>query len=148
VHASLQPLLDRAFGLAPAVEANRAIAEARDAMGTAKPVSYEVLVGGAEALAVLAARLVPRLVYHLESLGARPPGWGEVFLSLFVGERLHFVRVAEAMPLLLAPLGLSGEEALARFGTGELRVAVQLATPPAPAAARPPLLLGTGPKGE
>lgn len=140
--ASLQPLLERAFGVADAAMANAAIAEARDAAGTDRPTSYEVLVRDGQSLADVAAAVVPRLVYHLESLGARPPRWGEVFLSLFVGERLHFVHAAEAMPVLLAALKLTAEEALARFGTGELRHRVELK------GESKPLLLGTGPSNE
>lgn len=136
---TLKPLVERAFGMASALEANAAIAEARDALHGARPTSYEVLVKDGQGLAELAAAVLPRLVYHLDSLGARPPQWGEVFLSLFVGEHLHFIHVAEAMPLLLETQGLAAHEALVRFGAFDRRRTE---------GASSPLLLGAGPPRE
>jgi hypothetical protein len=140
---TLLPLVDLAFGMAEAIQANAAIAEARDAHPGARPTSYEVVVADGQGLAALAEAVLPRLLYHLDSLGARPPHWGEVFLSLFIGHQLHFVQASDAMPLLLAARGLTAAEALQRFGAGGR-------TPKAaePAAGGSPLLLGPGPAKE
>ncbi len=146
--ATLQPLLDRAFGVAPAVDANRAISEARESQPGEKPASYEVVVKEGQSLPALAAALLPKLVYHLESIGAHPPGCGDVFLSLFVGERLHFVRASEALPLLLEAAQLTAEQAVARFGTGELRRVFRPGEDAVESSPKPPLLLGAGPQGE
>jgi hypothetical protein len=133
MHPSLGPLLDRAFHRAPAREANSAIEAGRTLSGVEQPHSYEVLVDPEGTLQQLAEKVVPRLVYHLESRGSHPPGCDGVVLSLFVGETLYFVHAREAITLLAEALGLSMEELSTRFGTGELRRALRPGeTPPVP----------------
>ncbi len=119
---TLRPLVDLAFGMAEATNANAAIAEARAAHPGARPTSYEVVVAEGQNLAALAEAVLPRLIYHLDSLGARPPHWGEVFLSLFIGSQLHFVQASDALPLLLAARGLPVAGALALTGAPGLHV--------------------------
>lgn len=141
--ATLQPLLARAFHRAAAPNANAAIDEARKRAGVEEPFSYEVLVPEGATLAELAAKILPRLVYHLDSRGARAPAFEGVFLSLFIGGELVFVHVRDAMPLLAEAVQLSLEELVERYGTGELRRALKPGE--APPATRtepgPPLML-------
>lgn len=148
MHQSLKPLLDRAFHRAPAREANAAIEAARDLSALEKPHSYELVVDPEGSLASLAEKVLPRLVYHLESRGSHLPACENVVLSLFVGETLHFVHAREAVPLLAEALGLSQEELSGRFGTGELRRALRPGeVPPTPRSGPPaPLLLPGKPK--
>jgi hypothetical protein len=139
MHPSLQPLQDRAFHRAAAPEANAAIARARELAGSDEPHSYEVVVGAQETLAELAQRVLPRLVYHLESRGARAPEFAEIFFSLFAGDALLFVHARDAMPLLADAVHLSQEQLVERFGTGELRRAMQPGEAPPPEPSRAPL---------
>ncbi|MBS2031384.1 MAG: hypothetical protein JST54_26020 [Deltaproteobacteria bacterium] len=145
---SLKPLLDRSFHRAAAREANAAIQDARERAGAEEPFSYELVVEGEPSLADLAANILPRLVYHLESRGARAPEFEGLFLSLFVGEDLVFVHARDAMPMLAQAVGLSLEELAERYGTGELRRALRPGeVPPAPhGGPREKLLLTDKPK--
>jgi len=150
MNASLQPLLDQAFHRAAANQANAAIAEAREHAGGQEPFSYEVLVKGDSSLGELAGQVLPRLVYHLESRGAHLPGCEGVFLSLFVGDSLHFIHARDAMPLFAQAVNLSFEQLSERYGTGELRRALRPGeTPPEPRRepGPPPLLPGRPDEG-
>lgn len=142
---SLKPLLELAFHRADARTANDAIAAARSMAGVDDPFSYEVLVDPKDTLAALANRILPRLVYHLESRGAHLPECRGVFFSMFVGEELHFIHAREAMPLLAQAVNLSFKQLSQRYGTGELRRALEPGeTPPTPRQelGPPPLLPG------
>jgi len=145
---SLKPLLDRSFHRAAAQEANAAIQDARERAGAEEPFSYELVVNGEPTLGELATEILPRLVYHLESRGARAPAYEGIFLSLFVGADLIFVHARDAMPMLADAVGLSLEELAERYGTGELRRALRPGeTPPTPhTASREKLLLPDKPK--
>jgi hypothetical protein len=110
----LQPWLDLAFDVVDAPLASQAIAHHRDqrtAQGlTAR--SYELVVP--EPCPPLAAYLnavCPRLSDHLVALGQSPRGAAGVFLSVFVGPRLHFLGSLETLALhqsLTPPLALPG----------------------------------------
>lgn len=143
--SELADLLSLSFATAEARDANAAIDAAREQAGE-RSRSYEVLVAPAETLAQVAARLLPKLVYHLDSTGHRLPATGNLFLSLFMGEQLHFVRLDAALPLLAESVGQSMEGLIAAHGTGELRRAVAPGEPlpknPTPPSLAPLLLPG------
>jgi hypothetical protein len=95
--------------------------------------SYEMVLDPRATFASFAADLLPRLVYHLESIGARPPACKGVLVAIFDGDDLHFVQagdlVARAADLSSVPV----EELFRRHGTGESRTAQSgppLALPP------------------
>ena len=135
----LRPLFDLAFDSGPATEANARIQAARQAVDptAAKVRNYEVVVPGDAGLAWLETTLLPRLVYHLESLGARPPQAAGVFVAFFLGEELRLVHARDLFAFASAALGLDAEEMLRRWGTGESRTALR----DPPAAGGPPLAL-------
>lgn len=120
----LDPLFSKAFARAAASEANFAIQAARESAGD-QARSFEMVLPEGADLGWLERELLPRLVYHLESLGIRPPGYPGVFLSLFVGPDLFFVSAAEVMAFAGEALGLTADQMYARWGTGELRTAVR-----------------------
>jgi hypothetical protein len=142
MHASLDPLLALAFRTAPAAQANQAIAEARDAVGADRPSSYELLVPPEATLEAFSAQVLPKLIYHLESRGARPPGFTGVFFSLFAGETLHFVKLSDGLPLLAAAVGKSMDALYAEHGTGEVRHAINLGEATEPRPRQVQLLIG------
>ena len=59
--------------------------------------------------------LMPRLVYFLESAGFRLPSCKGVFLSVFYGEDLFFIRAADAIDELSRISGLSPAQMVERF---------------------------------
>ena len=70
---------------------------AEQGLGGQDAVSYELVAEPQWALADLAERVLPKLVYFLDCRGARLPlGPGGIFVSLFVGDSLHFVRRASS----------------------------------------------------
>lgn len=136
----LRQLVEPALREAPAREANEAIQRARRAAAGGDPDdedapalrSYELVLTTWESFE---REQLPKLVYHLESVGAHLPGCHGVLVAAFAGERLFFV-LAEA--LISRFCGISGatpEQLVERYGTGELRTAI-----------REPLLLPGPPK--
>lgn len=120
----LTPLLDDAFLVADATRANDALAEARASFAdapAAKSFSYEVLVPERPDRRWLEARLLPRLVYHCESTRSPLPLCQGVFVSLFIGDRLHCVSAERVVAFACEVLGTTPEGLVARFGTGEVR---------------------------
>ena len=125
----LRELLQDAFRQVPGHEANQAIARARrEAAGSAPddedaPAvrSYEMIL---TTFAAFASELVPKLVYHLESVGAHLPECGGVIIAAFEGDRLHFVRARELVARACRMLGVTPEDLVRRHGTGERRTAV------------------------
>ena len=79
-----------------------------------------------------AADALPRLVYHLESVGAHPPSCKGVVIAAFVGDRLHFLRAGEMLRRAAELAGVPLEELFRRHGTGESRTAVSSAPLPLP----------------
>lgn len=136
----LKELLAPAFREVPAREANQAIARARRERAGGDPAdedapalrSYELVLSTWEAFA---REQVPKLVYHLESVGARLPECRGVLISAFAGDRLYFLDARALISRACALLGVTPEELVERHGLGERRTA-----------AREPLLL-PGPKG-
>jgi hypothetical protein len=116
----LRPLFDRAFKRSRASEANIRIQEVRDAIAGAERVSgYEVVVGPDATLDWFSQSMLPRFVYHLESLGVRPPEAPGVFVSLFLGEELYFVHARDVLAFASEALGLSSDDLSKRYGTHE-----------------------------
>lgn len=140
VEEKLKALLEPAFRDVPACEANAAIARARREQAGGDPEdddapivrSYEVVLSTWEHFAT---EQVPKLVYHLESVGARLPDCRGVMISAFAGERLYFVEAREFLARACVLLGVSPAQLVERHGLGERRTAVS-----------DPLLL-PGPKG-
>src|SRR5947209_18381466 len=91
--AKLEELLRPSFREVPAREANQAIARARRERAGGDPDdddgpalrSYELVLSDWQKLV---EEQVPKLVYHLESIGAFLPECRGVLISAFLGERL------------------------------------------------------------
>jgi hypothetical protein len=134
----IRELVQDAFGEAAARDANVAIAHARrpegDIEGAPSLRSYEIILTG---FGSFANDLLPKLVYHLESIGAHLPECRGVLIAAFVGDRLHFVHAKSFMARACAMLGVSADELVRRHGTGERRTAMRSG----------PLLLPGPPKG-
>lgn len=144
--ARLARLLELAYRTAPAAEANRAISEAREeaaaaGAAAARPPrspegslplarSYELVIDPDEPWERFATEALPRLVYHLESVGAHPPSCKGMVVAAFVGDRLHFLRAGEVLRRAAELMGVAVEELFRRHGTGESRTAVS--SPPLP----------------
>ena len=134
----LRELLEPAFREVPAREANQAISRARREKAGGDPDdedapafrSYEMVLTSWEAFV---RDLLPKLVYHLESVRAHLPECKGVIISAFLGERLYFVEAGAFIARACAMLGVTADQLVRRHGTGERRTA-----------ARDPLLLGPG----
>ena len=142
----LARLLEFAYRTAPAADANRAISEAREeaaaaGAAAARPVrtlegslplarSYELVIDPDASWERFATEALPRLVYHLESVGAQPPSCKGMVVAAFVGNRLHFLRAGEMLRRAAELTGVSVDELFRRHGTGESRTAVS--SPPLP----------------
>jgi len=114
----LTVLLGRAFEQAPALEANAAMARLRDSRGDSAnlALSYEAVIPEEGGLEYLATRFLPRLVYFLDCRGAKLPRVHGIFLSLFHGDRLYFLEVADAIEVLAQATGLTPEQMVERYG--------------------------------
>jgi len=116
--AAAEELLRLAFEQAPAAEANQAISRIRDQEGDelSGATSYELVLPTGDIRSWLLDHMLPRLVNHLESSGARLPHCGGVFLSVFSGDTLHFLRARDVVELLSQWSGLSMAELKQRYG--------------------------------
>jgi hypothetical protein len=121
VDPRLDSLLRRAIRRVSAAEANAAIAEmrVREGTGDRPAASYEVVVPAQAAGDYLLSSLLPRLVYFLDSMGYKLPRCSGLFLSLFHGDHLFFVRAADAVDELSRLSGLSPEEMVKQFGANK-----------------------------
>ena len=127
----LRELLALAFRTDPALEANTAIDAARAAESIdGEPArSYELAVPEGATFDWLLGSALPKLVYHLESVRARPPAFNGMVLSLFAGENLLFVHAEDFLPAAARLAGTTIEDLYARFGTGERRTSVSPSAP-------------------
>jgi hypothetical protein len=141
----LGELLQPAFREVPAQEANAAIARARreraggradggaglagdGRSADARSIdddgpslrSYEMVLTTFE---VFARELLPKLVYHLESVGAHLPECRGVIISAFAGERLFFLDAKDLIARACRLLGVTPEMLVDLHGTGERRTA-------------------------
>lgn len=116
--AAADELLRLAFDRAPALEANQAIARIRDQEGDelSGATSYELVLPAENVRSFLLDYMLPRLVDYLESSGAKLPHCGGVFLSVFAGDTLHFLRAREVVELLSRWSGLTMAELKTRYG--------------------------------
>ncbi|QRK05863.1 hypothetical protein JQX13_37855 [Archangium violaceum] len=116
--AAADELLRLAFDRAPALEANQAIARIRDQEGDelSGSTSYELVLPAENVRSYLLDYTLPRLVDYLESSGAKLPHCGGVFLSVFAGDTLHFLRARDVVELLSRWSGLSMSELKTRYG--------------------------------
>ncbi len=131
---SLQQLLDLAFERAPGREANERINATRLRLGKHAPArSYEVTVPPGADLAWFEQAMMPRLVYYLESLGAKPPEVPGYFVSLFAGSELYFLHIRDVFAFAAGALAISTEQMLERWGIGD--------RPEPPKESSPPLML-------
>ena len=87
--------------------------------------SYELLLAPDATFAGFAERELPRLVYHLESIGAHLPRAQGVVLCFFEGDRLHFLQTGEVITFAAARLGVTPEALAELHGTHESRTAVR-----------------------
>ena len=130
----LRELLAPAFREVPALEANQAIARARREKAGGDPDddeaptvrSYEIILSSWE---TFAREQLPKLVYHLESVGAHLPECRGVIVSAFLGERLFFLEARDVVARACELLGLSAQVLVDRYGTGERRTAVEPGAP-------------------
>src|SRR5260370_39065957 len=88
--------------------------------------AYELVLAADASFELFARDQLPKLVYHLESVGAHLPDAGGVLLAIFAGDKLHFLRAGEAICKVGELLGTRATELVERYGTGERRTAVQL----------------------
>lgn len=116
--SEIDALLRRAVRQVHSSEANEAIAQMRRAEGTEdRPaMSYEVVLPEERPVEYLKDDLLPRLVYFLDCSGAKLPQCPGVFLSLFQGDRLFFIRAADAVQELSKISGLEPARMTELFG--------------------------------
>lgn len=139
----LERLLALAFETAPARDASAAIARVREVVDPAgEAVSYEIILSDDATFAHLTDEVVPRLVYHLVCLGVRLPEASRVFLSVFAGDALHFVRAVDAMAFLAERTGLDVPALISRYGPRDESAKAGVDDE----RKGPPLLLGPGPE--
>ena len=70
-------------------------------------------------------RLVGSLVYFCESKGTPLPKCGNVFVALWVGDKLHCIRAADIIAWAVQTLGMTVEEMDKHFGTHEVETALR-----------------------
>ena len=118
-------LLGPAYLTVAAQDANEAIAQERQRLGDdARPLrSYELVLTTFEAFA---RDLLPKLVYHLESIGAHLPRAGGVLIAAFLGEQLYFLEAQSFIASACELLELTPEALVVLHGTGESRTAITL----------------------
>jgi hypothetical protein len=116
----LAQLLGPAYLQLPAREANEAIGRERIRDGR-QLRSYELVLTTFDAFA---RDLLPKLVYHLESIGSHLPECRGVLVAAFLGEQLYFLEARALVGSACQLLGTTPESLVALHGTGELRTAV------------------------
>jgi len=139
VDDKLRELLSASFRTVRARDANVEIAKARaeaveegaapsrrsrgDESGAPLSRSYEMVLEPGATYANFAAEMLPRFVYHLESIGARPPGCKGVLVAIFEGEDLHFAQAGDLIDAAARLSGVPADELFRRHGTGESHTA-------------------------
>ena len=117
-------LLGPAYLTVAAQDANDAIARERMRLGETRPLpSYEVVLTTFEAFA---RDLLPKLVYHLESIGSHLPQAGGVLIAAFLGEQLYFLEAQAFIASACELLQLTPEALVVLHGTHESRTAITL----------------------
>ena len=142
----LEPLFALSFHCAPAQDANAVLQAARERLGPSGTVrAYEVLVPPEADLDWFCQSVLPKLVYHLDSLGLRPPAAAGLFLAFFREKDLCLVHASDALAFAASALQSTPEELFRRFGTGELRGPAPVEAEPRPVPLLPP---GPSPRGD
>lgn len=120
--AQLQALLAKAFARAKASDANAAIAEQRSARGddAGDALSWEAALPAEGAWDALLGKALPKLVYFLDCRGARLPRVRGVFVSLFIGDALYFLEVADVVSAASEATGLAPAEMVRRWGAASV----------------------------
>lgn len=117
VNSELQPLLEKAWAQTPALHANEMISRMRE---EAQPgslwTSYEWVYPQGVSLVAALEKTIPALVYFLDCHGAKLPQATGVFVSLFLGETLYFLRAADVVEFSTKVLGVSFTQLLKRYG--------------------------------
>lgn len=121
----LEQLLAQSFRTVPAIEANAAMERVREGHGGGDPdapraKSYELVLTTWDDFAAVA---LPRLVYHLESLGSHLPECHGVVIAAFAGDELRFVEAREVIAAAARLLQTTPQVLAQRHGTGESRTA-------------------------
>ena len=135
----ISQLLHLAYRTVAAADANTAIAHARheaaeSGAAHARPLrsddtpvalsrSYELVLDPESDWQDFVQNTLPRLLYHLESVGAHPPICKGIVIAAFVGDRLHFLHAGDLVRTAAELMGISVEELFRRHGTGESRTA-------------------------
>jgi hypothetical protein len=126
----LGDLLSTAFRQVPAREANVAIARVRREQAGGDPDdddaptirAYEMVLS---TWAAFVSEQLPKLVYHFESLGAHLPDCKGIVVAAFLGDRLYFAESKAFVSRACALLGVTPEQLVQRYGTGERRTAIE-----------------------
>jgi hypothetical protein len=120
----LLQLLGPTLSKVPAQQANEAIARERveRASGGQPLRSYEIVLSTFE---VFARDQLPKLVYHLESVGAHLPHARGVLIAAFLGDQLHFLDAGALIGEACRLLGVTPEALAVMHGTGERRTAIR-----------------------
>jgi hypothetical protein len=116
--SALQPLLDKAFHVARARDANAEIAGLREthAAGGREALSYEVVLNEADGVDGAAQKLLPKLVYFLDCRGLPLHDARGVFISGFVGESLYFLHATDFVAVLAEAFGATLPELKEKYG--------------------------------
>jgi hypothetical protein len=118
----LLQLLGPAYRQVPAREANEAIGRERLRDGEARPLrSYELVLTSFEAFA---REQLPKLVYHLESIGAHLPACSGVLIAAFLGDQLYFLDARALVASACEMLKTTPDALVTLHGTGERRTAM------------------------
>lgn len=117
-----ESLLGRAFEQVPGTEANAAIARIREQHGSelGQALSYELVLPEGDVTEHLKATVLPRLVYFLDSCGAKLPQVQGVVVSIFRGDRLYFVHAADVIDELAKLSGLTPQQMVEKYGAASV----------------------------
>jgi hypothetical protein len=126
----LRQLLEPAFREVAAVDANLAIARARREKAGGDPDDEDAPVARAYEMVLttwdaFVRELLPKLVYHLESVGSPLPECKGVVVAAFLGDRLFFLDAKAMVERICSLLRVTPESLVQRHGTGERRTAIR-----------------------
>jgi hypothetical protein len=133
VSRSFDAIVAAAFSSGPAFRANELIAEAREAIRAEHGFAVQVeLILSGRSWEYLVGEAAPRLALYLRSKKLTVASCGPAFVSVFLGETLHFLHARDLFELIRVASSLS-EEAFAAIA----EVWERTGRPPAPLAALP-----------
>jgi hypothetical protein len=88
-------------------------------------ISFEVVLPESPSDDWLRRRVVGALLYHCQSTGIPVPTCPGVFVSLFIGGRLHCIAAADVLAWAAKELHETPDQWLALFGTHELETTIR-----------------------